>query len=172
MPSVHIAIEEANNFEIACKIDSWSSNFTVKWLQVDAKNESTTIRRSIDSSYQIETNSTHSVLKIVKVNKSLHNFKFKCIVNTIAYSVYDELVKYESIRATDLNVLCKLNFFSDYFFFLFHFNFKQTKKLNPSSDQKTIWCSLSRCQQLLSNALPNQILRQFFSGLKRIYLLK
>jgi len=89
MPSVYNVIEEAHNFEIACKIDSWSSNFTVKWLQVNAKNESTTIRRSIDSSYQIDTNSTH---------------------NTIAYSVYDELVKYESIRATDLNVLCKLYF--------------------------------------------------------------
>ena len=110
MPSVYNVIEEAHNFEIACKIDSWSSNFTVKWLQVNAKNESTTIRRSIDSSYQMDTNSTHSVLKIVKVNKSLHNYKFKCIVNTIAYSVYDELVKYESIRATDLNVLCKLYF--------------------------------------------------------------
>ena len=122
MPTVHNVIEETANCEIVCKIDSWSSNFSVKWLQIDAKNESTIIRRSMENTYQIDTNSTHSVLKIFKVNKSFYNFKFKCIVNTIAYSVYDELVKYESIRVTDLNVLCNA-FISQQNYFQFKFNF-------------------------------------------------
>ena len=108
---VHDVIDQKLNYEITCKIDS-SQNYTVKWLQIDNQNESTLLNKNdlrlVD--YQIETNSSCSTLKIARVNKSLHGYKFKCIVNSFASSVFDELVNFESNKIARLNVLCNLIF--------------------------------------------------------------
>lgn len=109
MPFIYNLIEEMKNFEISCHIDSWSQNFSVKWFQIDTKNETKLLNEN--TIYQIDTNNTYSTLKLNKIIKSMNNYKFKCIVNILAHSTYGELIKFESDKSTSLNVLCNITLY-------------------------------------------------------------
>ena len=100
------------NFEISCHIDSWSQNFSVKWFQIDNKNESKLLNDNL--LYQIETNNTFTTLKLNRITKLMHNYKFKCIVNVQAHSTHGEFIRYESEKSTVLNVLCIIIILDDF----------------------------------------------------------
>ena len=128
MPFIYNLIEEMENFEISCHIDSWSQNFSVKWFQIDIKNETKLLNENII--YQIDTNNTYSTLKLNKITKSMNNYKFKCIVNILAHSTYGELIKFESDKSTSLNVLCNITLYHYSFLNYFKIFCLFKKKLN------------------------------------------